>query len=1132
MKIGVICQENYPSKEPLKRIDEDIVLFRISNKVLSYSELFNSAFSTPARYVMEIYRRLRSKSDPDKTGNYFIFNPFFHFHLKDLEKVAAILKNNHHTPAMNIKVFEDKSGTPIGYLLPSNLDENEIHFLTLLSTMNGKIDAACLRNSFLIHTDEEIIKNISLKKEHNPGQFYYNQSYENIYCWITSSTMEVIKKFYGRILDNSHLKKIDQADRERLKSTRDAIPFTAIMPHHASDILFLALAAQNTRTHIKRVVVNRRYEEILKNTAPNLETVTIPIPPPFGEGKNKTEEEYFQDVVEALDKGNQNRCFYNYLKPLRNYRFTDFHLVDHLSFALGSKYLNSSDTYKHHPDQDRDFKNLVKDKINVLLHFEGEFPLKTYPEIYQDELIDILYKAGYQVTVLSSREPRSSKYSTVKYKNFAWYQELLTSQQLIIGIDSFPLQYAAHVMNIPSICIFGPSKPAATGAKVNKYYHFIDKNMPCDHCRPFDRCYANGKPVCFNYTEPTDVFKAAVKMLNEIYGDSHKYIVSKIAKEREKAISPVKILAIYFPQFHRLPENDMWWGNGFTEWINVTKAKPQFKGHYQPRLPSELGFCDIMVPGMREEQARLARRYGIYAFCYYHYWFNGRRILEKAVDRVIESGEPDLPFCFCWANENWTKRWDGSTFDVQLLQNYSHEDDLEHILHLIPIFKDRRYITIEGKPIFFVYRIELLPNPKKTAEIWREEIKKAGFPGIYLGIFENFKSGIDPGSLGFDAAVEFGPDIRCLGEPMYWNPKYDEAFQDGEIEIGYRQNKVYSYNTVVKNTIAKPDPPYKRFRGAFPSWDNSPRRPTIKGSTIVHGSTPEKFEVFVEKIIDDTYRLHKGEERLVFINAWNEWAEGCYIEPDSRFGLGYLEAIRNAVLNTNYIPELEMKKEQFDQKNFMKTREIKLKKLEEKINRVLNTEPEPFNDVDNLYMAQLFVDTGNGFDEETSIWLEINGRERHLEFELRSFKDIQQLRFDPIANVSVVVRIDEVKVEDEAGKTYRFSNFNSNEFAQYDNILIFKSIDSQIYLKRKLIANPSKITIRLEYIAIGDEADFYIREYTKFQEKNQEFYELKDEKNEMISQLKMSKSYRIGRAITWPIRVLVKLKKRLITRLK
>jgi hypothetical protein len=771
---------------------------------------------------------------------------------------------------------------------------------------------------------------------------------------------------------------------------------------------------------------------------------------------------------------------------------------------------------------------MAKEKINILLHFEGEFPLKTYPELYQDELIDSLYKAGYHVTVLSSTEPRSSRYSTAKYKNLSWYQEFLSSQQLIIGIDSFPLQYAAHVLNIPSICLFGPSKPGNTGAKVNKYYYFIDKNMPCDGCNSFDRCRANGKSVCFKYTEPTDVLAAAFKMLDEIYSGSHTNIVTQVAKQRQESVSPVKIIALFLPQFHRVPENDMWWGKGFTEWTQVTKAKPQFKGHYQPHLPTELGFYDIMVPGIREEQARMAKRYGIYGFCYYHYWFNGRQILEKPVNQIIESGKPDFPFCFCWANENWTKRWDGSTHEILLQQNYSHEDDLKHIQHLMPFFKDRRYIKIEGKPLFFVYRIELLPNPKKTAEIWRQEVKKAGFPGIYLGIFENFKSGIDPGSLGFDAAVEFTPNIRCLGKPMFSDSKYDEMFQNGEIEIGYRQNNVYSYGSIVNNIIAKPDPAYKRFRGAFPAWDNSPRRAAIKGSTIVHGSTPEKFEVFVEKMIYDTYRLHKGDERLLFINAWNEWAEGCHIEPDRRFGLGYLEAIRNAVLNTNYIPELEMKKEQFDQKNFIKTREIKLKKLEEKIHRVLNTEPEPFHDTDdNLYMAQLFVDTGTGFNEETSIWLEINGRERQLEFDLRGFKDIQRLRFDPIANVRVVTRIDEVKVENKNRKTYLLSNFDSNEFARDDNILIFKSIDPQIEFQRKLITNPSKITIRLEYIAIGDEADFYIKEYNKFQKKNREFYKLKDEKNEMISRLKMSKSYRIGRAITWSIRVLVKLKKKM-----
>ena len=1118
MKIAVICQKNYLSEEEIKRIEknEKIILFRISNKKLSFSKIMNSAFSTPAHYVMEIYRRLKSKGKSDEVDIYFIFNPLFRFDIKDVEGMTAKLKNFPDTSPLNIAVFEDKNGTPIGYLLPSIFKKDEIHFLTLLSTIDGKNDAACLKNLFLIHTDEKIIKDISLKKEHNHEHFYCNRFYENVYCRLTRSALEVIKESYGRIFDNSHLKKIEQANLERLKSIRDKIPFTAIMPHHASDVLFFALAARNNKTHLKKVLVSGNTEEIINKILPHLETMPISKRSPIGEGNNKTEEEYVHDVIGYLDKNDQDRCFYSCFMSLGNYRLTDFHLIDHFSFVLGSKYLSSGDTFRQRPLKSPNLINSVEEKTNVLLHFEAEFLLKTYPELYQQELIDSLFKAGYHVTVLTSGEPKSSKYSTVKYKNLTWYHEFLSGQQLIIGIDSFPLQYAAHVVNMPSICLFGPSKPGNTGAKVSKYYYFIDKNMPCDYCNSFDRCYANGKPGCFNYAEPPDVFNAAVKMLDEIYGDSHKSIVTEIARERAESVSPVKILAIYFPQFHRLPENDMWWGNGFTEWINVAKAKPQFKRHYQPRLPSELGFCDIMVPEMREEQARLARRYGIHGFCYYHYWFNGRRILEKPVEKIIESGEPDFPFCFCWANENWTKRWDGSTFDVQLLQNYSFEDDLQHILHLIPVFKDKRYITIEGKPLFFVYRIELLPDPRKTSEIWREEVKKAGFPGLYLGVFENFKSGNDPGSLGFDAAVEFGPDIRCLGEPMFRNSKYDKAFQKGEIEIGYRQNKVYPYSTVVKNTIAKPDPPYKRFRGAFPSWDNSPRRPTIKGSTIVHGSTPEKFEVFVERMIHDTYRLHKGDERLLFINAWNEWAEGCHLEPDRRFGLGYLEAIRKAVLNTGYIPGLEKEKEQFYNEFFAATKDVKLEQLEEKINRVLNTEPEPFYDVDdNLFMAQLFVDMGNGFSEETSLCKMIRGNEKQLEYDLQNYKNVQRFRFDPVANYRVVLRIDEVKVEDKNGKEYRPSILNSNAYYRDNDFFIFETIDSQIYFRPLIISEPVIMSIRFEYIDIGEQVGTYLKKY-------------KANGIEKKKKLKRFISNRLNGRIGRPIRWLLKIRRKVI----
>src|SRR6476620_7799168 len=179
-------------------------------------------------------------------------------------------------------------------------------------------------------------------------------------------------------------------------------------------------------------------------------------------------------------------------------------------------------------------------------------------------------------------------------------------------------------------------------------------------------------------------------------------------------ITNIKPIAIHLPQFHPIPENDEWWGKGFTEWTNVTKAKPLFKGHYQPHLPADLGFYDLRLPEIREQQAQLAKEYGIYGFCYYHYWFNGRRLLERPFEEVFKSGKPDFPFMLCWANENWTRVWDGMNNEVLLAQNYSEEDDRAHIKTLIPYFKDSRYIKINRKPIIAIYRSSSLPNPKRT----------------------------------------------------------------------------------------------------------------------------------------------------------------------------------------------------------------------------------------------------------------------------------------------------------------------------------------------------------------------------------------------------------------------------------
>jgi len=357
----------------------------------------------------------------------------------------------------------------------------------------------------------------------------------------------------------------------------------------------------------------------------------------------------------------------------------------------------------------------------------------------------------------------------------------------------------------------------------------------------------------------------------------------------------MRTLAFYLPQFHPIPENDQWWGKGFTEWTNVVKAKPLFPGHYQPHLPADLGFCDLRVPEVREAQAELAGRYGISGFCYYHYWFNGRRLLHRPFDEVLRLGTPAFPFCLCWANENWTRRWDGGDHVVLVGQEHSLEDDERHIEHLLPAFSDKRYIKIDGRPLFLVYRTGLLPVPARTADLWRERARAAGFPDLYLARVESFGDYVDPRTIGFDAGVEFAPDFPLLPCPIGRRERWDmiARVQNRLRRIGlmskvYAENQVYLYSSLVERMLAKPAVDHKRFRCVTPGWDNTPRR--ANGSLILHASTPDMYEAWLRAMVRDTQQRLDGEERILFINAWNEWAEGNHLEPDQRWGLAYLEA--------------------------------------------------------------------------------------------------------------------------------------------------------------------------------------------------------------------------------------------------
>lgn len=357
----------------------------------------------------------------------------------------------------------------------------------------------------------------------------------------------------------------------------------------------------------------------------------------------------------------------------------------------------------------------------------------------------------------------------------------------------------------------------------------------------------------------------------------------------------VKPIAIHLPQFHPFPENDNWWGKGFTEWTNVTKAKPKFKGHYQPQLPSDLGFYDLRLEESMIAQAELAKKYGIYGFCYYHYWFNGKLLMERPLETMLSSKKINIPFCLCWANENWTRRWDGNDTHILIKQDYNLQDDRNHIKYLIQFFKDDRYIKINDKPLLLIYRVDLHPGIIDAVNIWREEAKKSGFPDLFLVCVENFQKDIDPKNFNFDAGMEFAPDFTLAKEKYLKKFKTKYLFEKllhktGVKSSGYFTNKVFSYENLVNDSIIKQKSSYKRFRSVCPAWDNSPRRQT--DATIYHGSTPEKFGEWVRFVTQFTKENFEDEESIFFINAWNEWAEGNHLEPDLVFGTAYLESFK------------------------------------------------------------------------------------------------------------------------------------------------------------------------------------------------------------------------------------------------
>jgi len=355
---------------------------------------------------------------------------------------------------------------------------------------------------------------------------------------------------------------------------------------------------------------------------------------------------------------------------------------------------------------------------------------------------------------------------------------------------------------------------------------------------------------------------------------------------REPALPPegtgtdVKAIAFYLPQFHRIPENDAWWGEGFTEWSNVRRGHPNFDGHYQPHVPSLLGYYDLSEQSVLEKQTQLARQAGIYGFCYHYYWFGGRVLLDLPVRRIVETGKPDFPFCICWANENWTRRWDGKESEILIAQRYSPDDDLAFIRKIEPVLRLKNYIRVEGKPMLLVYRPSLLPDATATLERWRNYARKVGLGDLHLVIVYSFSEQRSAEFYGFDAAVQFPPHMQAT--PI--TPGIPGRSPDF---TGF----IYDYTEVRRYALeqfASASAQTKLYPGVMPSWDNTARQRTR--STIWVNSSPEAYYEWLAEASRLVRAKSSQSDGLVFINAWNEWAEGCHLEPDERYGYAWLNA--------------------------------------------------------------------------------------------------------------------------------------------------------------------------------------------------------------------------------------------------
>jgi lipopolysaccharide biosynthesis protein len=478
------------------------------------------------------------------------------------------------------------------------------------------------------------------------------------------------------------------------------------------------------------------------------------------------------------------------------------------------------------------------------------------------------------------------------------YSEEIGSTYVAEFCDAFSEYFFSFQLNRSVVRIrFDPSEAffeANVFSMSLETYETVQSDVPFPVAANSRLAYADGKP------EPADVYRW---VWDASYGAAsgswrHPEYAPLISGSVPALTDAPKAIAFYLPQYHPFEENNKWWGKGFTEWTNVSKAVPQFVGHYQPRLPGELGFYDLRLPEIMARQIELAKQFGVHGFCFHYYWFDAHRLLEKPIEAFLanKSEAYDFPFCLCWANENWTRRWDGSEDDVLMGQKHSEDDHHGIFQDLLRYFKDSRYIKVDNKPVILIYRAMIIEKLHKMVEIWQADAKKAGFDGVYL-IATNSFGFEDPGSINFDGICEFPPHGLIV------NPINDELNYLNNDHAGhvFENRAAIDFSLDRLSVIKKNGNGTSYFPGVMTGWDNEARKPG-RGN-VFHDSSPRDFYRWFSGALDFSMDTNAVGKKFVFINAWNEWAEGTYLEPDRKFGYGYLAAVSAGLRRYFVVPD-------------------------------------------------------------------------------------------------------------------------------------------------------------------------------------------------------------------------------------